>query len=89
MKGFKLNEIWDQSHMETFLSLKACLISEPILSALQYNGTLFILTTDGCKDAFVGVLAQEITTMLPGGKEVRHLHPIAFASKRTSTSEEK
>ena len=27
--------------------------------------------------------------MLPGGKEVRRLHPIAFVSKRTSASEEK
>jgi hypothetical protein len=27
--------------------------------------------------------------MLPGGKEVTCLHPIAFASKRTSSSEEK
>jgi hypothetical protein len=27
--------------------------------------------------------------MLPGGKEVTRLHPIAFASKRTSVSEEK
>ena len=34
-------------------------------------------------------LAQEITMTLPGGKEVRCLHPITFASKRTSTSEEK
>ena len=89
MRGFKLEEILNQSHMKTFLALKAHLMSEPILSAPWYNGTPFILTTDGCKDAFAGVLAQEITTMLPGGKEVRRLHPIAFASKRTSTSERK
>ena len=89
MKGFKRNEIWNQSHMETFLSLKAHLISEPILSAPRYDGTPFILTMDGCKDAFAGVLAQEITMMLSGGKEVRCLHPIAFVSKRTSASEEK
>src|ERR1700678_4057392 len=38
-----------------------------------------LLTTDGCKDAFAGVLAQQIKTTLPGGKEVMHLHPIAFA----------
>ena len=37
----------------------------------------------------MGVLAQEMTMKLPGGKEVRCLHPIAFASKRTSTSGEK
>ena len=89
MKGFKLEEIWNQNHTETFLALKACLVAEPILSATRYDGTPFILTTDGCKDAFAGILAQEITTTLPGAKAVRCLHPIAFTSKRTSTSEEK
>lgn len=43
---------------------------------------------DGCVDAFAGVLVQETKTTLPGGKEVTCLHPIAFASKRTSASEE-
>jgi RNase H-like domain found in reverse transcriptase len=47
------------------------------------------LTTDRCKDAFAGVLAQRIKSMLPGGKKVTCLHPIAFTSKRTSVSEEK
>ena len=70
MKGFKLNGIWNQEHMKTFIALKAHLVSEPVLSAPRYNGTLFILTMDGCKDAFAGVLAQQITTTLPGGKEV-------------------
>ena len=47
------------------------------------------MTTDGSKDAFAGILSQRIKTTLPGGKEVTHLHPIAFASKRTLPSEEK
>lgn len=89
MKGFKLKDIWKADHMKTFLALKARLISEPVLSAPVYDGTPFILTTDGSKDAFAGVLTQRIKTTLPGGKEVTRLHPIAFASKRTSTSEEK
>ena len=61
-----------RQHMKsgTYLVLKAHLISDPILSAPHYNGTLFMLTTDGCKDAFTGVLAQQITMMLPGGKKV-------------------
>ena len=87
MKGFKIDRIWNRSQTETFLALKARLVSEPILSAPRYDGTPFILTTDGCKDAFMGVLAQEVSTTLPGGKEVKCLHPIAFTSKRTSTSE--
>ena len=56
--------------MKMLIALKAHLVSEPVLSTPCYDGTLFILTTDGCKDAFAGVLAQQITTMLPGGKEV-------------------
>ena len=47
------------------------------------------MTTDGCVDAFAGVLSQKITTVLAGGKTVSRMHPIAFASKRTSTTEEK
>ena len=89
MKAYKINTIWNQDHTKTFVALKARLVSEPVLSAPKYDGTPFILTTDGCKDAFAGVLAQRIKTTLPGGKEVTRLHPIAFASKRTSSSEEK
>ena len=89
MRTFKLKELWTVDHTKTFMALKAQLISEPVLSAPIYDGTPFILTTDGSKDAFTGVLAQRIKTTLPGGKEVTRLHPIAFASKRTSPSEEK
>ena len=89
MKSFDLGDSWTADHTKTFISLKARLISEPVLSAPVYDGTPFILTTDGSKDAFAGVLAQRIKSTLPGGKEVTRLHPIAFASKRTSVSEEK
>ena len=89
MKAFKVKDLWTPDHTKTFLILKARLISEPVLSAPIYDGTPFILTTDGCKDAFAGVLSQRIKSTLPGGKEVTRLHPIAFASKRTSLSEEK
>ena len=89
MRSFKLKDIWTADHTKTFISLKSRLISEPVLSAPVYDGTPFILTTDGSKDAFAGVLSQRIKSTLLGGKEVTRLHPIAFASKRTSTSEEK
>ena len=88
MRAFRLQDHWTEIHTKTFITLKARLISEPVLSAPVYDGTPFILTTDGCKDAFAGVLSQKIKSTLPGGKEVTRLHPIAFASKRTSTSEE-
>ena len=89
MKAFGLKELWTAEHTKTFITLKSRLISEPVLSAPVYDGTPFILTTDGSKDAFAGVLAQRIKSTLPGGREVTRLHPIAFASKRTSASEEK
>ena len=89
MKAYKLAPHWKPEHTQTFINLKARLVSEPVLSAPKYDGTNFIVTTDASKDAFAGVLSQKITTMLPGGKEATRLHPIAFASKRTSPSEEK
>ena len=89
MKAFKLKELWTPEHTKTFITLKARLISEPVLSAPIYDGTPFILTTDRCKDAFAGILAQRVKSTLPGGKEVTHLHPIAFTSKRMLVSEGK
>jgi hypothetical protein len=89
MKAYKLQPHWKPEHTATFLNLKARLVSEPILTAPQFDGTHFILTTDACKDAFAGVLSQKIKTTLPRGKEVTRLHPIGFTSKRTSSSEEK
>ena len=59
------------------------------MQAPQFDGTHFILTTDGSKDALAGVLSQCITSVLPGGKKVTWLHPLGYASKRTSTAEEK
>ena len=89
MKAYKLQPHWKAEHTTAFVNLKARLVSEPVLTAPRFDGTHFILTTDACKDAFAGVLSQKIKTTLPGGKEVTRLHPIGFASKRTSTSEEK
>jgi transposase InsO family protein len=89
MKAYKLKEVWKEEHTRAFLKLKQTLISEPVLVAPRFDGTPFILTTDGCVDAFAGVLCQKIATTLPGGRVVTKRHPIAFASKRTSTTERK
>jgi len=89
MKAYKLQPHWKEEHTATFINLKARLVSEPVLTAPCFDGTHFILMTDTCKDAFTGVLSQKISTMLPRGKEVTRLHPIGFASKWTSSSEEK
>ena len=56
MRGFKLKDIWSQEHTNTFIASKAHLVSEPILSAPCYDSTPFILTMDGCKDPFTGML---------------------------------
>ena len=72
-----------------FIALKAAMTSEPVLKGPRWDGTPFIVTTDGCKDAFRAVLTQRFKTVLPSGRTVSRLHPIAFASKRTSKTEEK
>jgi hypothetical protein len=82
-------DIWKPEHTKAFLDLKRKLVSEPVLQAPQFDGTPFILTTDSSKDAFAGVLSQKVTTILPGGKKVIQLHPLGYASKHTSSSEEK
>ena len=89
MKAYKLQLHWKEEHTATFINLKAWLVSEPVLTAPCFDGTHFIFMTDACKDTFAGVLSQKISTTLPGGKEVTRLHPIGFASKQTSSSEEK
>ena len=62
---------------------------EPVLKGPKWDGTPFVVTTDGCKEGFAGVLAQCFKTTLPSGCTVEKLHPLAFASKRTSRAEEK
>ena len=89
MSNYKLKEHWTDDHTRAFLALKAAMTSEPVLKGPKWDGTPFIVTTDGCKDAFGAVLTQRFETVLPSGKTVTRLHPIAFASKRTSKSEEK
>jgi hypothetical protein len=89
MRNYKLDGIWTTEHDTTFLEIKQRLVSEPVLKSPLFDGTPFIVTTDGSKDAFAGVLTQRITSTLPGGKTVTRLHPLGYASKRTSASEEK
>ena len=89
MSNHKLKDHWTEEHTRAFLALKAAMTSEPVLKGPKWDGTPFIVTSDGCKDAFGAVLTQRFETVLPSGKTVTRLHPIAFASKRTSKSEEK
>ena len=49
MKGYSLKELWGRVHDQAFLRLKVGLISKPVLKGPKYNGTPFIVTTDGCR----------------------------------------
>ncbi len=88
MQDYSLIGRWSQRHDRAFLQLKKVLTSEPVLRCPSWDGRPFIVTSDGCKEGFGAVLTQRFDTTLPSGTTVTRLHPIAFASKRTSRSEE-
>lgn len=88
MESFKLEDKWSKEHTEAFITLKKALVSEPVLKPPQWGGTPFIVTTDGCKEGFAAVVAQRFDVVLPNGKTIQRIHPVGFASKRTSTSEQ-
>ncbi|QRW10185.1 Retrovirus-related Pol polyprotein from transposon opus [Ceratobasidium sp. AG-Ba] len=72
-----------------FVELKLALTSEPVVRAPIYDGRPFIVSTDGSKYGFGAVLEQEWTELGRHGQEVKVRYPIAYASKRTSRSEER
>lgn len=85
----QLQPHWGPRHIEAFMDLKKVLVSEPVLKGPRFNGTPFVVTTDGSQDSFGAILAQKHTSTLPSGKVVTSMHPIAYASKHTSPTEEK
>ena len=89
MSNFTLKDIWTAEHTKAFLNLKAEMTSEPVLRGPKWDGSPFIITTDGSQDAFGAVLSQRFEYTLPSGKVIRRLHPLGFASKGTSKTEEK
>jgi len=46
----KLANMWTPSCKSAFLKLKEVLTSEPVLKAPHFDGTPFIVTSDGCQD---------------------------------------
>jgi len=89
MRNMSLVGKWTPELNNAFLNLKKALTSEPVIRSPRYDGTPFVVTTDGCMTGFAGVLSQWHETILPNGSSVRRLHPIGFASKRTSPAEER
>ena len=74
-------------HAKAFVVLKTVLMSSPVLKGPKYDGSSFTITTDGCKDGFVGVLTQCFQWTSSCGNTHTQTHPIAFTSKCTSDSE--
>lgn len=59
-----------------------------VLQAPRYDGSNFVVTSDGCAEGFAAVLSQRTRTQNTAGKWTERLHPIGFASKRTSSTEQ-
>ncbi|QRV96890.1 Retrovirus-related Pol polyprotein from transposon opus [Ceratobasidium sp. AG-Ba] len=72
-----------------FINLKTTLTSDPVLRAPAYDDRPFIVTTDGSKYGFGAVLSQAWEEQDSTGATKKVTYPIAFASKRTSRTEEK
>jgi RNase H-like domain found in reverse transcriptase len=89
MGTYHLSDKWEDKHTRAFLNLKIAITSEPILWGPRWDGTPFIVTTDGCQNGFMGVLAQQFPHTKPDGSQTQKIHPIAFASKQTSPSKAK
>ncbi|KAG8724335.1 hypothetical protein FRC09_020068 [Ceratobasidium sp. 395] len=74
---------------KAFTDLKLALTTEPVLRAPVYDGRPFILASDGSKYGFGATLCQLWEEVDKNGKSKMVTYPIAFASKRTSRTEEK
>ncbi|KAF8751464.1 hypothetical protein RHS01_08177 [Rhizoctonia solani] len=75
---------------KAFIELKLILTTNPVLRAPEYDGRRFKITTDGSKYGFGAMLSQEWEEEdTRSGTTKKIPYPIAFASKRTSRTEEK
>ena len=64
MANHMLKDHWKEKHIKTFLKLKALMTSEPVLWGPKWDGTPFVVTSNGSKEAFGMVLTQKSTTVL-------------------------
>ncbi|QRV99741.1 Retrovirus-related Pol polyprotein from transposon opus [Ceratobasidium sp. AG-Ba] len=79
----------DDRAQRAFVKLKVALTSDPVLRAPVYDGRPFIVTTDGSKFGFGAVLSQAWEETSSDGKTHKVTYPVAYASKRTSRTEER
>ncbi|QRW03526.1 Retrovirus-related Pol polyprotein from transposon [Ceratobasidium sp. AG-Ba] len=79
----------DEDGRKAFATLKTILTSDTVTRAPIYDGRPFIVTTDGSKYGFGAVLSQEFDVVDGSGVTRKVMYPVAFASKRTSRTEER
>ncbi|KIJ08794.1 hypothetical protein PAXINDRAFT_59090, partial [Paxillus involutus ATCC 200175] len=65
---------WCEEHTQAFIALKLALLSEPVLKGPKFDGTPFIVTSNGSKHGFGAILTQRFTTTFPSGKMVNRTH---------------
>ncbi|QRV79985.1 Retrovirus-related Pol polyprotein from transposon [Ceratobasidium sp. AG-Ba] len=79
----------DETQKKAFVDLKVALTTHPVLRAPIYDGRSFIVLTDGSKYGFGAVLSQRWEETDSKGNVRQVMYPVAFASKRTSRTEER
>ena len=89
MTKFPLMKHWTPEHTKAFIDLKVALTEQPVLHAPRYDGTPFIITTDGCQEGFGACLTQKVQVQTTGRKWVKKILPIGFVLKWTSDAEQK
>ncbi|QRW07877.1 Retrovirus-related Pol polyprotein from transposon opus [Ceratobasidium sp. AG-Ba] len=87
LKDTKIN--LNEAGLKAFAMLKTILTSDTVTRAPIYDGQPFIVTTDGSKYRFGAVLSQEFDVTDGAGVTRKVMYPVAFASKRTSRTEER
>ena len=58
LQRIKSANVWGPTQEMAFLGLKKALTSEHMLKAPCFDGTPFIITSDGCQDGFGRMLTQ-------------------------------
>ena len=86
-QAHKLKNQWSWEHDKGFVILKTALTSFLVLKGPKYDGSSFVITTDGCKDGFVGILSQCFKWINFKQKPQTHVHLITIALKCTSEVE--
>lgn len=80
---------WGDTQQKAFVTLKTILGLEPVLKPPQFDGHTFCITSNRSGVGLAGYLSQPFTEIDAAGAEHTKWHPISFALKCTSPSEER